>query len=163
MLESIFNKAEETPTLVFSCEYCEIFKSTYFREPILSLFKSEFQWQVFTCEFLKTLQKLIRTVLKIYVFRLNGLDQKLHKKDKISNIYSVNLTKSTAFCIFFQISQKNHFRKTPFFVQRKFQPEISFLFSWYIYIYIYIYKYIYIYICFRISIKFDTIYSIFIH
>ena len=144
MLESIFNKAEETPTLVVSCEYCEIFKSTYFREPILSLFKSEFQWQVFTCEFLKTLQKLIRTVLKIYVFRLNGLDQKLHKKDKISNIYSVNLTKSVAFCIFFQISQKNHFRKTPFFVQRKFQPEIWFLFSWYIYSYIFTCLFIYL-------------------
>ena len=53
MLESIFNKAEETPTLVFSCEYCEIFKSTYFREPILSLFKSEFNGKSLPVNFSK--------------------------------------------------------------------------------------------------------------
>ena len=33
MLESLFNKADkETPTQVFSCEYCEIFINTYFAE-----------------------------------------------------------------------------------------------------------------------------------
>ena len=37
MLESLLNKVKglqnkETPTQVFSCEYCEIFKNTYFEE-----------------------------------------------------------------------------------------------------------------------------------
>ena len=39
VLESLFNKVaglqacnKETPTQVFSCEYCEIFKNTYFEE-----------------------------------------------------------------------------------------------------------------------------------
>ena len=37
-MESLFNKVrsetllKETPTQGFSCEYCEIFKSTYFEE-----------------------------------------------------------------------------------------------------------------------------------
>ena len=34
VLESFFNKVTDlqTPTQVFSCEYCEIFKNTYFEE-----------------------------------------------------------------------------------------------------------------------------------
>ena len=32
MLESLSNKVADTPTQVFSCEYCEIFKNTYFEK-----------------------------------------------------------------------------------------------------------------------------------
>ena len=32
VLESLFNKVAGTPTQVFSCEICEIFKNTYFEE-----------------------------------------------------------------------------------------------------------------------------------
>ena len=37
MLESLFNKVyqKETPTQMFSCEYCKIFKSIYFAEHLL--------------------------------------------------------------------------------------------------------------------------------
>ena len=30
MLESLFNDVADTPTQVFSCEYCEIFKNSFF-------------------------------------------------------------------------------------------------------------------------------------
>ena len=32
MLESLSNKVADTPTQVFSCEYSEIFKNTYFEK-----------------------------------------------------------------------------------------------------------------------------------
>ena len=32
VLESLFNKLKETPTQVVFCEYCEIFKNTYFED-----------------------------------------------------------------------------------------------------------------------------------
>ena len=32
MLESLFNKLKETPTQLVFCEYCEIFKNTYFED-----------------------------------------------------------------------------------------------------------------------------------
>ena len=35
MLESLFNK--ETPTQVFTCEYCEIFKNNYLEEHMRSV------------------------------------------------------------------------------------------------------------------------------
>ena len=34
VLESLFNKLKETPTQVVFCEYCEIFKNTYFEEKL---------------------------------------------------------------------------------------------------------------------------------
>ena len=34
---------KETPALVFSCEYCEIFKNTYF-EGHLQMAASDFYW-----------------------------------------------------------------------------------------------------------------------
>ena len=41
-LESLFNKVEEeTPTQVFSCEYCETFKNSFvFRTPPVAAFLS---------------------------------------------------------------------------------------------------------------------------
>ena len=32
MLESLFSRVKKTPTQVFCCKYCEIFKNTYFEE-----------------------------------------------------------------------------------------------------------------------------------
>ena len=44
VLESLFNKVAETPTQVFSCEICQIFKKTYFEEHLRKTFSVGNRW-----------------------------------------------------------------------------------------------------------------------
>ena len=73
MLESLFNEVaglqlyqKETPTEVFSCEFCEIFKNTFFREHLRWLLLSIHEPEIGIVPFYGN---VFHRKLQIYVMR----------------------------------------------------------------------------------------------